>query len=42
VESADVADVKAAMDKLTTAPDVLAVYQHLLNGSQRHLTAFGG
>ncbi len=42
VESADVADLKAAMEKLTTAPDVLAVYQHLLNGSQRHLTAFGG
>lgn len=42
VESADVDDLKAAMDKLTTAPDVLAVYQHLLAGSQHHLVAFGG
>ena len=42
VESADIADLKAAMDKLTTAPDVLAVYQHLLTGSQHHLVAFGG
>jgi hypothetical protein len=42
VESADIADLKAAMDKLTTAPDVLAVYQHLLAGSQHHLVAFGG
>jgi hypothetical protein len=42
VESADIDDLKAAMDKLTTAPDVLAVYQHLLAGSQHHLVAFGG
>jgi hypothetical protein len=41
VEKTDITDITAAMDGLT-APDVLAVYGHLLTGSQHHLTAFGG
>lgn len=41
VERADINDITTAMDGLT-APDVLAVYSHLLTGSQHHLTAFGG
>lgn len=41
VEKDDVAALNAAKAGVT-APDVLAVYAHLLAGSQRHLTAFGG
>lgn len=41
VESADIADLKAAISGLT-APDVIQVYGHLLRGSERHLVAFGG
>lgn len=41
VESADIADLKAAISGLT-APDVLQVYGNLLRGSERHLVAFGG
>ncbi len=39
VETADIADLKAAMVGLT-APDVLQVYTSLLRGSERHLAAF--
>ncbi len=41
VESADIADLKSAMSSLD-APDVSAVYTHLLAGSEQHLAAFGG
>jgi hypothetical protein len=41
VEKTDIADLAAAKDGVT-APDVLAVYQHLTAGSQHHLVAFGG
>ncbi|TFC84743.1 DUF2202 domain-containing protein [Cryobacterium sp. TmT2-59] len=41
VEKTDIADLTAAQDGVT-APDVLAVYEHLLAGSERHLVAFGG
>jgi len=41
VEKADIAALNAAKAGVT-APDVLQVYAHLLAGSQRHLTAFGG
>jgi hypothetical protein len=41
VESTDITDLKAARTGVT-APDVLAVYTHLLAGSERHLVAFGG
>jgi len=41
VESTDIADLKSAMTSLD-APDVTAVYTHLLAGSTQHLTAFGG
>lgn len=41
VEAMDIADLDDAMAGLT-APDVLAVYTHLQQGSERHLAAFGG
>ncbi len=41
VESTDIADLKSAMSSLE-APDVSAVYTHLLAGSEQHLAAFGG
>jgi hypothetical protein len=41
VESTDIADLKSAMSSLD-APDVSAVYTHLLAGSEQHLAAFGG
>lgn len=41
VESTDITDLQAAVEGVT-APDVLAVYDHLLTGSERHLVAFGG
>jgi len=41
VEKTDIADLSKAKTGVT-APDVLAVYAHLLAGSQRHLAAFGG
>jgi len=41
VESTDITDLKAATTGVT-APDVLAVYTHLLAASQRHLVAFDG
>ncbi|MFC5930424.1 DUF2202 domain-containing protein [Cryobacterium melibiosiphilum] len=41
VEELDIADLTAAAEGVT-APDVLAVYDHLLTGSERHLVAFGG
>jgi hypothetical protein len=41
VEKTDIADLNKAKAGVT-APDVLAVYSHLLAGSQRHLVAFGG
>jgi hypothetical protein len=41
VEKTDIADLNKAKTGVT-APDVLAVYTHLLAGSQRHLVAFGG
>lgn len=41
VESTDITDLPAAADGVT-APDVLAVYDHLLTGSTKHLDAFGG
>ncbi|TFD54061.1 DUF2202 domain-containing protein [Cryobacterium frigoriphilum] len=40
-EELDIADLTAATEGVT-APDVLAVYENLLNGSERHLVAFGG
>jgi hypothetical protein len=40
VETTDIADLNKAKTGVT-APDVLAVYSHLLAGSQRHLVAFG-
>ena len=41
VERTDIIDLNAAMEGLS-APDVLAVYGHLLSGSEHHLAAFGG
>ncbi|MEB0200923.1 DUF2202 domain-containing protein [Cryobacterium sp. 5I3] len=41
VETTDIADLTAASAGVT-APDVLAVYEHLLTASQHHLSAFGG
>lgn len=41
VESTDITDLQAATEGVT-APDVLAVYDHLLAGSRKHLVAFGG
>lgn len=41
VEKTDIADLNKAKTGVT-APDVVAVYAHLLAGSQRHLVAFGG
>ena len=41
VETTDLADLTTASAGVT-APDVLAVYEHLLTASQHHLTAFGG
>lgn len=41
VESTDISDLRSAMASLD-APDVTAVYTHLLAGSEQHLTAFGG
>ena len=41
VEKTDIAGLNAAKAGVT-APDVLAVYTHLLTASQRHLAAFGG
>ena len=41
VESTDIADLRSAMSSLD-APDVTAVYTHLLAGSEQHLAAFGG
>ena len=41
VEQTDIADLNKAKTGVS-APDVLAVYTHLLAGSQRHLVAFGG
>jgi len=41
VEKTDIAGLNKAKTGVT-APDVLAVYTHLLAGSQRHLVAFGG
>ncbi|MCI4657844.1 ferritin-like domain-containing protein [Cryobacterium zhongshanensis] len=41
VETTDIADLTTAKTGVT-APDVLAVYEHLLTASQHHLTAFGG
>lgn len=41
VEKTDIDDLNKAKTGVT-APDVLAVYAHLLAGSQRHLAAFGG
>lgn len=40
VEERDIADLTAARDGLA-APDVIAVFDHLLTGSQHHLSAFG-
>lgn len=42
IETADIADLRAAVDGLTSAADVEHVYGNLLDGSQRHLAAFGG
>jgi hypothetical protein len=39
IEKTDIADLQATMADVT-APDVVAVYTNLLNGSQRHLAAF--
>ncbi len=39
VEEADIRDLKVRMAR-TTAPDVLEVFQYLLEGSERHLAAF--
>jgi hypothetical protein len=41
VEETDIADLTAATAGVT-APDVLAVYEHLLAASKHHLVAFGG
>ncbi|MDJ0324746.1 DUF2202 domain-containing protein [Cryobacterium sp. PH31-AA6] len=41
VEKTDIADLTAAAEGVT-APDLLKVYENLLNASQHHLTAFGG
>lgn len=41
IERLDIADLDDAMQGLT-APDVLNAYTHLRQGSERHLTAFGG
>jgi hypothetical protein len=41
IENADVSDLAKARSGVT-APDVLAVYTRLTNGSQMHLRAFGG
>ncbi len=41
VETTDITDLTAASNGVT-APDVLAVYEHLLTASQHHLTSFGG
>lgn len=41
VEKGDIAGLTAAIDAVT-APDVLAVYEHLLSGSEHHLSAFNG
>ena len=41
VESTDIGDLRSAMSSLA-APDVSAVYTHLLAGSEQHLAAFGG
>lgn len=41
VETMDIADLDDAMTGLT-APDVLQVYTHLQQASERHLAAFGG
>ncbi|SEN79484.1 MULTISPECIES: ferritin-like domain-containing protein [Cryobacterium] len=41
VEELDIADLTAATEGVT-APDVLAVYEHLLAASEHHLVAFGG
>lgn len=41
VERNDISDITAASEGLS-APDVLAVYEHLLSGSEKHLVAFGG
>lgn len=41
VEKTDIADLNKAKTGVS-APDVLAIYTHLLAGSQRHLVAFGG
>jgi hypothetical protein len=40
-EKNDIRDIAAAAESVT-APDVLAVYSHLLSGSEKHLAAFGG
>ncbi|WP_341953065.1 DUF2202 domain-containing protein [Salinibacterium sp. TMP30] len=41
IEKNDISDIAAAAESVT-APDVLAVYSHLLSGSEKHLNAFGG
>lgn len=41
IERMDIADLEDAMAGLT-APDVLQVYTHLQQASERHLAAFGG
>jgi hypothetical protein len=40
VERADIADLRAALDRLTAA-DVTRVYSMLLHASERHLAALG-
>lgn len=41
VEKTDIADLTAAI-KAAPPQDVVSVYDHLLTGSEHHLTAFGG
>lgn len=41
VEKTDITDLTAAI-KATPPQDVVSVYEHLLTGSEHHLTAFGG
>lgn len=41
VEKTDIAELTAAKAGLT-APDVRAVYDRMLTGSEHHLSAFGG